>query len=500
MLRRPARAWAGAFALVALAGCAGPVNPRLAAYGDGGYRYANVRGDDREEELFVVLAFSGGGTRAAAFSYGLLEGLQGVVYPRATGAPRSLLEDVDVISSVSGGSFTAAHYALFGPQGFKRFEDDFLYRNIQGKLILKALAPWNWFRLMRSDYSRIDMAAELYDDDVFHGATFATLLEHAHGRPYVLLNATDMTLGARFEFTQDQFDLLCSDLSRVPVARGVAASSAFPILLSPMTLHNYAGDPADGTNPCGRFRPPTWLAQALESVDQPRRRALARNLISYRDDVKTRPYVHLLDGGLSDNIGLRGPYVALSGQDSAWSVFSKINDRKIQRVLVIAANAKTGRDPGWDTRQSPPGLSGVMGLVTTGPMGNYSFETVQLIAEHFRQLNAELESFKACEQIAKDQCPQFQMPFEPAAEVEFHAVELAFDKLTDDKPLQRCLEGFATSFALPRSQVTLLRQVARRLLLTSPEFLAAMSKIAPSWRPEPAAIDPALVREACPSS
>jgi len=48
--------------------------------------------------------------------------------------------------------------------------------------------------------------------------------------------------------------------------------------------------------------------------------------------------------------------------------------------------------------------------------------------------------------------------------------------------------------------VTLLRQVARRLLLTSPEFLAAMRMIAPSWEPEPAPIDPALVREACPPS
>src|SRR4030095_3305316 len=299
------------------------------AYGDGGYRYANVRGDGQEQELFVILAFSGGGTRAAAFSYGLLEALQAVTYAPAGGPARSLLEDVDVISSVSGGSFTAAHYALFGTGGFKQFEEDFLYRNIQGKLIWKMLAPWNWFRLMRSDYSRIDMAAELYDDDVFHGATFATLLERGRGRPYVLLNATDMTAGARFEFTQDQFDLLCSDLSRVPVARGVAASSAFPILLSPMTLHNYPGAPAAPGNPCNGFRAPPWLAQALRSVDQPRRQALARSLISYRDDVKTRPYVHLLDGGLADNIGLRGPYVALSGQGSARTVFSKLSERKI---------------------------------------------------------------------------------------------------------------------------------------------------------------------------
>src|SRR4029450_8846211 len=212
--------------------------------------------------------------------YGLLEALQAVTYAPAGGPARSLLEDADVISSVSGGSFTAAHYALFGTGGFKHVEEDFLYRNIQGKLIWKMLAPWNWFRLMRSDYSRIDMAAELYDDDVFHGATFATLLERGRGRPYVLLNATDMTAGARFEFTQDQFDLLCSDLSRVPVARGVAASSAFPILLSPMTLHNYPGDPTDPGNPCNSFRAPTWLAQAAKFGHPARSGELARNPLS----------------------------------------------------------------------------------------------------------------------------------------------------------------------------------------------------------------------------
>ena len=492
MLRRARRGLAALTGLLALAGCAGPVNPRLAEYGDGGYRYAKVRGDGAEEELFVILAFSGGGTRAAAFSYGVLEGLRAVTYqPTPSAPPRTLLEGVDVISSVSGGSFTAAHYALFGTEGFMRFEETFLYRNIQAQLILKVLAPWNWVRLLRTDYSRIDLAADLYDETIFGGATFATLLRQSRGRPYVLLNATDMTLGARFEFTQDQFDLLCSDLAEVPVARAVAASSAFPILLSPLTLRNYAG------GPCDTYRRPAWLASALESRSEPRRLALARNMISYRDDVKTRPYIHLLDGGLSDNIGLRGPYVALSGQDSAWSVFSKINQRKIRRVLVIAANAKTGRDPGWDASQSPPGVSGVLGLVTTGPMGNYSFETVQLIAEHFRRLNADQEAFSACERLAKEQCPAFTMPFEPAAEVSFHAVELAFDKVPDDPALQRCLEGMATSFALPRAQVTLLRRVAQRLLVTSPDFLEAMKQIAPGWQPPPAPIDPALVQEVC---
>ena len=163
------------------AGCAAPVNPRLATFGPDGYRYANVRKDAAEEDLFVVLAFSGGGTRAAAFSYGLLEELRTVRYRTATGAERTLLDDVDVISSVSGGSFTAAHYALFGTDGFRHFEENFLYRDIQGELVARALAPWNWARLARPDVSRIDLAADLYDEVVFDGATFGTLLQQPRG-------------------------------------------------------------------------------------------------------------------------------------------------------------------------------------------------------------------------------------------------------------------------------------------------------------------------------
>ncbi len=166
-----------------LGGCAAHINPRLAAYSPGGYRYANVRADGPEEELFVILAFSGGGTRAAAFSYGLLEGLQSVIYQPAMGPPRTLLDDVDVISSVSGGSFTAAHYALFGTEGFKRFEQTFLYRNIQGELIARALLPWNWARLLRSDVSRIDLAADLYDEVVFDRAPLAPSSETRTAAP-----------------------------------------------------------------------------------------------------------------------------------------------------------------------------------------------------------------------------------------------------------------------------------------------------------------------------
>jgi NTE family protein len=61
----------------------------------------------------LILAFSGGGTRAAAFAYGVLEELAATPVVLG-GRPRRLLDEVDLISAVSGGSFTAAYYGLYG--------------------------------------------------------------------------------------------------------------------------------------------------------------------------------------------------------------------------------------------------------------------------------------------------------------------------------------------------------------------------------------------------
>src|SRR5437868_14660496 len=98
--------------MTALAACATPaVNAKLDRQDPAvGYRYANLTADrDNGDDLFVILAFSGGGTRAAAFSFGVMEGLREGPYGSGR---RPLLQDVDVIAALSGGSFTAAYYGL----------------------------------------------------------------------------------------------------------------------------------------------------------------------------------------------------------------------------------------------------------------------------------------------------------------------------------------------------------------------------------------------------
>lgn len=476
---------AGALAVTLGACASAPANVKLVRHDpDAGYRYANLASDDGSEELFVILAFSGGGTRAAAFSFGVMEGLREAAY-RTAGGERRLLDDVDVIASVSGGSFTAAYYALFPGTFFADFPRDFLHRNIERALVWRALRPWNWLRLAAPGFSRIHLAAELYDETVFRHKTFGDVAR----KPFVIVNATDMTLGRRFEFTQEQFDLLCSDVARTKIATGVAASSAFPGLLSPLTLRNFA---AEG---CG-YRPPEWLESARVREANPLARyARARDLWSYQDPAPARPFIHLLDGGLADNIGLRGPYVALGSGDTEWSVSAKLGN-PVRRVVVITANAKTKPFKDWDQRASPPGLLDVLGFVASGPMDNYSFDTVQLVRDFFRQ-QAQAERARAsCERQMKKICPDARLPG-VLSEAAYHAIELSFDGVADER-LRRCLENLPTSFALKEAQVTLLRQAGRALLMTSKDVLDVMHALDPAWQPSGTTIDPALIGQACP--
>ena len=170
--------------MVAAASCAATTTPLSRkslpdAGGAGpGYRFANLAGGEEENKLFVCLAFSGGGTRAAALAYGAMLAMRQtrIDWPRRG---ETLLDEVDCISSVSGGSFPAAYYGLFHDRLFEDFEERFLYRNIQGRILLKALYPWNWFWLASPYYSRIDLAAELYDEQLFDHSSYGLLINEA---------------------------------------------------------------------------------------------------------------------------------------------------------------------------------------------------------------------------------------------------------------------------------------------------------------------------------
>jgi len=458
--RFPRRDWLALLALTAVA-CA-PTTARLrpdqfpTAGGDGpGYRFANLAGGPDSpafsdaNRFFVCLTFSGGGTRAAALAYGAMLALRQakIDWPHR----ERLLDEVDCISSVSGGSFTAAYYGLFHDDLFTHFEERFLYRNIQGRLALKALAPWNWLRLASPYYSRIDLAAELYDDEVFDHQAYDTLVKQGR-RPFIILNATNIATGSRFPFTQDQFDLIGSDLGPYSVARGVAASSAFPFLLSPLTLENHQH--LDGF--------PTLLEYRLGQEDYYNNRSRyywAQSQLRYVD--APHPYVHLMDGGLADNIGLRSVINAYEQSNG----FISRNISAIDRLAVIAVNARTeSTDTISDCRHTPRIVPTVALATATVSMDNYSFDTVDFADRLMRDLRqAELLS---------TQCPGAPAFHAPVP----YVIEISFEAIPDPK-VREAFYGMSTSFHLPAEQVQALISMGCELLKKDPTFRCMLEDI-----------------------
>jgi NTE family protein len=267
----------GILLIAAITGCAGTPhikNTPLTEMKTVEYnsRAISNSGQQRSADMALYVAFSGGGTRAAAFSYGVLEELRDTRYT-VNGQSTRLLDEIDGISSVSGGSFTAAYYALFGDQIFDDYEDIFLRRNVQKTLIVKLFNPVNWVRGLFAGLNRTEMAIDFYDKNIFRGSTYADV--YAAGGPALGINATDLSIGARFTFNQEQFNLLCSDLSSFSVARAVAASSAVPVAFTPITIKNFSG--------CDYTDHPLVKTQSPPAEDNVRYNMLLDRVESYTD-------------------------------------------------------------------------------------------------------------------------------------------------------------------------------------------------------------------------
>jgi NTE family protein len=269
-----------------------------------------------------------------------------------------------------------------------------------------------------------------------------------------------MTLGDRFEFTQKQFDPICSDLADYPIARAVAASSAFPGLLSPITITNYAGS-------CN-YKEPLWVANALLDRDVTKREFLDANHFKSYQDNKNRPYVHLLDGGISDNIGLRGPVQALVTNHGPWDLLDMINLQKVKKIVFIVVNAKNAPDTKMDRKESPPNLISVLSTVVNAPMDNYSFDTIEQLLSNIREWKKDDLAYAQCAGAINDKCPGASLPPPPAA-VEFYPVVISFDSLTDAGE-RTFFKNLPTTFTLPAADVDRLIEVGGRLLNESEEY------------------------------
>ena len=426
-----------------------PVNAPLNRYEPGyGYIGQNVVSPDNSEEVLLILSFSGGGTRAAAFAYGVLEELRDTQIT-LEGRKRSLLSEVDLISGVSGGSFTAAYYGLFGDRIFEDFESRFLKKDIQWGLTAGVfLNPINWFRLSSPYFDRSDLAAEYYDKHVFDGKTFGDFLKRKG--PMIFINATDMSRGTRLTFHQTFFDAICSNLSKFSVARACAASSAVPGVLTPITLRNYAGR-------CNYVLPP--LIEKTGS--NYRQEEIRENMMSVLDS-KEKPYFHLIDGGVADNLGLRAIEEAVTGIGDLWTSLKFAGLGKVHRMAFIVVNAEKRIDDHWDKIELVPPFAAMLSNYSAIAITRYNRETVALLQESFERWTQE---------IREGRCPPGQISAEPGScgDITFYLTEIRFQDLEDPEG-RSYLNNLPTSFRLKPEEVDKLRDAARRLLRKSADF------------------------------
>jgi NTE family protein len=324
-----------------------PLNQPLLVRNASSVQRTKLENGGSDGDLMVALFFSGGGTRAASLSYGVLKELAATEIKTPNGQCR-LLDKVRVISAVSGGSFTAAYYCLYHDRIFKEFENSFLKRDITAGLAETALNPLHWPKLTSPYYGRSDLAAEYYDKILFHGATFGDLGQDG-GNPRLILNATDMANGEQFPFVSEHFDLIGSDLSSFRISRAIAAASAFPLILSPITLKNYRGE-------SGVIDPDVPAQDVPGEVS--RRNVLVQDAFRSYGDYRNNPYIHLVDGGASDNLGLE----SLIDADLQFGGMEKLIEKTLhagppRKFVVIVVNASVHSSFRLARTEAVPGVA-----------------------------------------------------------------------------------------------------------------------------------------------
>jgi NTE family protein len=302
--------------------------------------------------------------------------------------------------------------------------------------------------LISPSYDRINASAELYDREVFGKRTFGNLPEH----PTLWINATNLSLGNRFTFTPTDFSFLNSDLSTYPIGLACAASSAFPILLSPLTLINYGKQVDLGNEQTGEDAYINAQLNARDNLDV--ESALYVRMRDFYND-KRNKYIHLADGGLVDNQGLQA---ILDQYSTDGIIFRRLNfeDRPLKRLIVLNVNAGVAGKDRASRKKSAPGVTAVLSYSTVLSMDLLSGKRWTELSRSQELIGKALESL----QDSSLALSKLEQPY---------AIEINFRNLRDVRERAAAME-LPTSFALDGKQLGMIDKAAVELVEAHPEL------------------------------
>jgi NTE family protein len=427
------------------------------------------------DDVLVGLAFSGGGTRAAAFAHGVLAEINQTTVRTRTGT-HSLLDSVGFVSGVSGGSVTAAYYGLKKRAALADFREKFLIRNAEAGLNT-SVDPLSLVKALGGGVNDVKVFSRWLNENLFEGATFADFRKTPG--PRVWINASDIYNRTPFIYGEATFIALCSNLATYPIADAVAASAAVPIVFTPQVIKTYTGGCTD--------KPPEWLEKAHNNPNAaPMLKAFADALYSYHDG-KTK-YVKLLDGGLVDNYGLSGFTISRLSARTPHEPLSPEQAVRLKRSIVILVDS--GRAPSGDWVQSVEGPSGT--------------ELIMAAADTAVQASVRA-SYTAFERTMSDwqrqliawRCglsPQLRKKYGAPAnwncrDLKIFVNRVGFDQLGPERA--RMLNAVDTRLKLPTDQVDAVIAAGHDALRANPTFRDFLKGIGGRAVPAPEPTEPA---------
>jgi NTE family protein len=430
-----------AAAVVLAAGCSVhniPVNAPVSVQNAGLVPEAEQPAVSYADEFLIALAFSGGGTRAAAYSFGVLRGLDRFQVPTAEG-PAPMLDRIDFVSGVSGGSITAAYFGLKKRASLDDFRERFLLKNVEADALSTSLSVGNLVRGLSGGVNDATHLPRWLSQNLFDGATFAAF--RAQQRPRVWINAADIYNRTPFVFGRTAFSVMCSDLNSYPIADAVAASAAVPIAFAPIVIETYAGK-------CGA-QLPDWAIRARTNPNSPPLlKAYANALASYHDG--SVRYVKLLDGGLVDNFGLSGFTIARLSASAPYEPLTPHQAVKVRRALFLVVDAGRGVSGDWvRTLEGPRGADLVSAAADTAIDASVraSYTAFEQTMEEWRQQLVRWRCGLSAEQRQRYGAPARWN----CRDVQFFIGRLGFDQLGGDR--EQYLNRVKTSLQLPPDQV-----------------------------------------------
>lgn len=414
-----------------------------------GYRAKNIIEKHQDGDL-IILMLSGGGSRAAALGYGVLEQFKRTKIGTDP-SKESLLDSVDLVFGVSGGSVLATYFSLEGKDVVPKFEDKFLKNDFESQLTSQFFSLANLPKLTSEQYGRGDLLQEQLNLALYKGKTFGYLANHRKG-PFVIVSATDMSLGQKVIFTQEFFDGLCLNLSDVEIARAVASSSSVPLIFSPLTFNNNGGR-------CN-YHPPeiTKMVTAI-TVDMQKSKNVeeVREVLASYQDSQKRPFLHLVDGGLTDNLGLSAftDSYDLMGKEG---LYKTALATKLKRIAIISVNAQNEVTSEIDQSANIPQTRDVVNTIVNVPIDRNTQTTLR----RFRELT--------------DEWNKMMLKQPQNKRVALHFVSIGLKDLPESE-LKNEVLNINTSFYLPTKEVNKLKQAAQILLNNSKEYQTLLESL-----------------------